>query len=225
MSLKKLQKKALRELKASPQKAAMLALLGVVAAWFWAPLVLKSSAHATPAAPPLVAATPAVGVATNPVPSTVATAQGKEQMAWSEVASAIDHDPRMTPATLTGLAEERNPFAPPVNLAASDRDSAAKEEAKKKSESDAAEVEQPPAGPDDLGLVLSSTLVGQSRRAALISGRTYELGSKIRVEGEAFRLIEVEPNRIVLERDGQLYTLSIKRRKGGGRIELRPATP
>ena len=90
---------------------------------------------------------------------------------------------------------------------------------------DEAQAEKPPATPDDLGLVLSTTMVGQSRRAALISGRTYELGSKIRVEGEAFRLIEVEPNRIVLERDGEQFTLSIKRRKGGGRIELRPATP
>ncbi len=225
MSLQKLQKKALRELKASPQKAAMLALLGVVAAWFWAPLVFKSNAHATPAAPLPVAAAPAAGAPATLAPSTVSAAQGKEQMAWTEVASAIDHDARMSPATLTGLAEERNPFVPPVNLAANDRDLAAKEDAKKKSEEDAAEAEQHAAGPDDLGLVLSSTLVGNSRRAALISGRTYELGSKIRVEGEAFRLVEVEPNRIVLERDGQQYTLSIKRRKGGGRIELRPATP
>ena len=51
MSLQKLQKKALRELKASPQKAGMLALLAVVAAWFWAPpLVLKSSIRVPPAA-------------------------------------------------------------------------------------------------------------------------------------------------------------------------------
>ena len=224
MSLQKLQKKALRELKASPQKAAMLALLGIVAAWFWAPLVLKSTAQATPAAPPPVAATPAVAVTPSPAPLAGAAAQRKVQMEWRDVAAAIDHDPRMTPATLTGLAKERNPFAPPVDLAASDRASALNEDGKKKPGDDA-EPEQPAAGPDDLGLVLSSTLVGKSRRAALISGRTYELGSKIRVEGEAFRLLEVEPNRIVLERDGELYTLSIKRRKGGGRIELRPAAP
>jgi hypothetical protein len=216
MSLQKLQKKALRELKASPQKAAMLALLGIVAAWFWAPLVFKSSAPATPVVPPPVAAAPVTAAAPNLLPQAGASAPAKDsmQMEWHQVAAAIDHDPRMAP----------NPFVPPVDMLAADRAAAAKEEEKKKN-SEAAESERPPAGPDDLGLVLSSTLVGQSRRAALVSGRTYELGSKIRVEGEAFRLVEVEPNRIVLERDGQQYTLSIKRRKGGGRIELRPVTP
>jgi hypothetical protein len=221
MSLQKLQKKALRELKASPQKAAMLALLAIVAAWFWLPLVLKSH---SPAAPP-VAATPAAAAAHSSTqgPARPAVA-GKEQMSWHDVAASIDRDPRMVPATLNGLAKKRNPFVSPVNVATSDQTAATKEDGKKQP-GDEVEAEQPPPGPGDLGLVLSSTLVGRSRRAALISGRTYELGSKIRVEGEAFRLVEVEPSRIVLERDGQQYTLSIKRRTGGGRIELRPATP
>ena len=223
MSLQKLQKKALRELKASPQKAAMLALLALVAAWFWAPLMFKSHSNATPAAP-AVAAVPAAAATPNPARPANPAAPTKAQMSWHEVATTIDRDPNMAPATLTGLAQERNPFAPLVNLASSDRASAAKEDAKKQLGDDA-EAEKPAAEPGDLGLVLSTTLVGRSRRAALISGRTYELGSKIRVEGEAFRLVEVEPSRIVLERDGQQYTLSIKRRTGGGRIELRPATP
>ena len=91
---------------------------------------------------------------------------------------------------------------------------------------DAAEAEKPAGRTGRLGPCAVEHIGRPNAPArARVSGRTYELGSKIRVEGEAFRLVEVEPNRIVLERDGQLYTLSIKRRKGGGRIELRPATP
>jgi hypothetical protein len=224
MSLQKLQKKALRELKASPKKAAMLALLALVAAWFWAPLVMKPHSSAPSQAPPVAAAAPAAPIpTTGPARLAGQVAPPKQQMTWQDIAATIDRDPRMVPTTLTGLAEDRNPFAPPAGAAASDQATAEQEDGKKSG--DAVQPEKPAAEPDELGLVLSSTLVGRSRRAALISGRTYELGSKIRVEGESFRLVEVEPNRIVLERDGQQYTLSIKRRTGGGRIELRPATP
>jgi hypothetical protein len=224
MSLQKLQKRALRELKASPQKAAMLALLAVVAAWFWAPLVFKSRSNA---APTPVAAAPTAVPSASPAP--IASTPGNPSTApkprhpWQEVAARIERDPHMQPATLTVLAKERNPFAPLAAIAAIEMPASALD-AKKQAGEDS-EEEAVPARPDDLGLVLSSTLVGRKRRAALISGRTYELGSKISVEGEAFRLVEVEPSRIVLERDGQQYTLSIKRRTGGGRIELRSAAP
>ena len=116
MSLQKLQKKALRELKASPQKAAMLALLAVVAAWFWAPLVFKSNVRVRARATTVAAATPAPAAAANPTPAASPPVSPNKQTSWREIATAIDRDPLMSPAPLAGIAEERNPFAPPVGI-------------------------------------------------------------------------------------------------------------
>lgn len=68
--------------------------------------------------------------------------------------------------------------------------------------------------PSEAGLVLSSTIVGPSRRTALINGRRYGVGDEIKStlkEGPqiVFKLLAVEPRQIVLEKDGDRFLMKM----------------
>jgi hypothetical protein len=72
----------------------------------------------------------------------------------------------------------------------------------------------PPADllPADAGLVLNSTLVGSGRRIAMIDGEPYWEGDTVPAShsSDGFRLVEVYPRQVVLERQGKHYGLEIK---------------
>ena len=74
--------------------------------------------------------------------------------------------------------------------------------------------------------MLSSTMIGTNKRAALINGRVYEEGSQISADGGLqFALATVETQRVLLERNGKQYPLEIKRRTASGRAEIRSLEP
>jgi hypothetical protein len=219
-----------RELTANPKKAAALGALFIVAIWFWAPLLKDWIAPAVkvPAAPPGNAAgtpanpnsptqpgttspgsfaansqTPAVQPAgTNP--AVAPGAAGAEQpqpfaggYTWQQIAEAIDTDARMKPAVLVTNRTDVFPAAPPPQA------------------STESIAEQPSAklSPSEAGLVLSSTIVGPSRRMALINGRRYGVGDEIKSTKEGqqivFKLLSVEPRQIVLENDGDRFLVKM----------------
>src|SRR5262249_26358228 len=121
---------------------------------------------------------------------------------------------------LAAIAKQRNPFG--ASLEASQK--LLDEEKQKREEAEAVELAE--ATPEEAGFVLSSTLVGKARKTALINGRVYEEGSQIAsAGGVVFRLTQVEPQRVVLEREGHVYPLEIKRRSGSGRMEIRSFDP
>lgn len=66
--------------------------------------------------------------------------------------------------------------------------------------------------PADAGLVLNSTLVGSGRRMALIGGEPYWEGDTVPAprDSVSFRLVEIFPRQVVLERQGNRYGLEIK---------------
>jgi hypothetical protein len=102
----------------------------------------------------------------------------------------------MSPAT--ELAAGRDPFK-----------SLPTESAEKKQTESA--PEQPDLTPTAAGLVLTSTIVGRGQKIALIGGESYKEGSVVAARrGEAdFRLIEIRPREVILERKGRLYNLSL----------------
>ena len=80
--------------------------------------------------------------------------------------------------------------------------------------------------PESLGLQLSSTIVGEHRRVALINGRTCTLGATILVlrEGQqiTLRLVEIDPDRVVLEHLGKRFDLRLPEQgMTPGSIEVR----
>lgn len=201
-------KRLKREVLAKPKQAGALAALLVLAAWFWAPLMSKwfGGASATTTPPTTAAATPAIAPLAAPsasVTTAVTTAVAgvaPAQPTWRRLAAAIDADPRMQPAG--ELAVHRNPFAPLPTAAPVVPVQAAPPAAIAAAPSDPT--------PDELGLVLSSTVVGGRRQTAVVNGRVYRPGGEVRIDDEiAFVVTSVGPRRIVLSRRGQDYELMI----------------
>jgi hypothetical protein len=54
------------------------------------------------------------------------------------------------------------------------------------------------------GLVLSNTILGETRRAAIINGRLYREGDRLSAGGRAFRVTNIGEYQIELERDGRV---------------------
>lgn len=205
--LKQLQREAAR----NPAKAGVLGLLVVVALWFWGPLVWGWIGPSEAASPPSPKAPIVQTEAGSGATASSATPSGTRAPTWQQLVEWREHDPLTTAADT--LKTRRDPFhaVKPVVV----------------------EAEMKPAEkivqtvvfrPEELGLKVSSTIVGPTRRVALINGRTYREGQVIRCDkaGEPidFRLVEVEPRHIVLEREGQRFELAIPEKKRSDRIEL-----
>ncbi len=63
------------------------------------------------------------------------------------------------------------------------------------------------------GLELQSTMVGRTRRVALINGRMYHQGQDVSVNGQRYQLAVVESQRVVLINEGQDFVLAMPRSK------------
>ena len=217
MNLAKLGKKLRREATASPKKAALLGLGALVAAYFWAPLILgwigkedtgvvaTAVAQSTPAATTTPPASSAGQAATENNKPT--------RPSWPQLAQWMESDPRTM--TAPALTSTRDPFESAAAVAA-----------------EAEVVEQPKAPPPPVvtpaaaGLVLSSTIIGPQRRIAQINGKIYSVGQSIVVAKEKepvtarFTLIEVGPRRVVLESNGQRFDLLIPEPGQSSQMEI-----
>lgn len=211
MKIVKLSKQFRRELKAHPGKSAVLGVLVAVALYFWAPLVWRFANRESPAhvvAP--VAPVAAVGWLPNTTPA--AEVEGTQPMStfpWEDLARSIDRDARM-----------RSTSAPPrdVNPFVSARNQAVDTEPNLDEP-----IEPVDRSPEELGIVVSGTLVGPRRRTALINGRVYSEGRLLTSEdGMEFVLAEVNSGGVVLERNGLRFELSIPRPDKSTQIEIQP---
>lgn len=206
MNAQQIIKRLKREVRANPAKAGVLGLLSVVAIYFWAPLVMQ---WIKPAAKPGVVnaelAAVAVGdpaATTNSVTSTTSAANGAAtttvtKQHWQALVNHLESHPQMKPigANATG----RDPFARGPS-------SVAKDETTDETTLATAAA----ATPAQLGLVLNSTVVGPHRRTAIVNGKIYREGRKLRAEGGLeFVVAQVGPRKVVLEREGQQYVLAI----------------
>jgi hypothetical protein len=205
-----------REIKANPKKAAILALLLVVAIWFWVPIMAKwfsnpdsdmtAPANARAAAGKVATPSATANAAGNPTntaatiaPTQTAAPSSKRKLPlrpWKQLAAWIEHDPRMTPAT--ELAGGRDPFAtrPATTAQAKPTETA---------------PEPPDVSPTAAGLVLTSTIVGGGHKLALISNEVYREGATVSgaQDEREFRIVEIRPREVVLSRKGKLYILGL----------------
>jgi hypothetical protein len=204
----KLLKQLERDLKKNRKKAAALGLLVLVAGWFWAPLIFKSAKNADSAA---VASTTPTTTAVSP---TIAAPQvaAAPTVPWQDLSDWIAADPKMHPAELA-VTSERNPF-------------------QKKAETEA-KVEAPPVpqpaapveiDPAQLGLTVTSTIVGGSRQGAMINGRFFRVGDDVESAiGVTFKLSDVQSTAVLLRYNNKVYPLPVKR--GSSAARSGPATP
>jgi hypothetical protein len=219
VSLAKTAKKLKRELVKSPKKAAILGIVTLVALWFWAPLILPvgSSETETTAAQPAETA-PASG--SNPSPANETTAKSHK---WYKLVEWMEQDSRTTTASLS--PNRPSPFAQPKaeRKIVEDREVApAKEEVQDVS-------------PEQLGMVLNSTIVGPRSKMATINNVVYDLAvnpivmvgtgesddadaprtarPSVGPERITFEITEIRPNYVTLVRNGKSYVLKLNQGK------------
>lgn len=227
VSLEKLSKQLQRELKRNPKQAGILALLAVVAVWFWLPLVWKSDDSmstpvVTPTATETTANTAVVTAVTTTATSTTApttTTATNQSLSWDRIVQEIDNDPLMQPITvLTAATLDRSPFAIYAHVEPA------------KAEETPAEATRfiPPqpvevvVTPDEAGLQVTGTIVSRNRGSATINGEAFRTGDVIEgKDGLVFTLVNVEATGVTLERNGKQFPLTIRRKPRAGRVELR----
>jgi hypothetical protein len=194
MSLARVQKQLMRDLKRSPAKAGALLLLCVVALYFWAPLVAGWFGK-TPAK---AAMQPEAGAM--PVTPAAVASPAVATVPWQKVIEGMESDRRMQSAQLGALN------SPPFGLQRPDA-------------ADPDEAPQQPAAAaiaadmnlSELGLKLSSTMLGSRRRVAVINGRPYAEGVELEVGSDlVFLVARVTERSVLLERDGKRFELSME---------------
>ncbi len=204
MSLAKVQKQLVRDLKRSPAKAGALGLLCVVALWFWAPLVSGWFGKPRPKSSktPAQAATAAEVEPSDVTPASPPVAAAV-QVPWRKIVGWREQDQRTQSALLT--ATESPPFVQ-----------------KRKDLIDPGEIKikditsknENPLDLTQLGLKLTSTMLGPKRRVAVINGRPYAEGDELEI-GDAlvFLVARVSDRGVVLQRNGRQFELIIEGKK------------
>ncbi|MFI4874385.1 MAG: hypothetical protein ACIALR_03575 [Blastopirellula sp. JB062] len=181
-----------KEIKKSPQKAAVLAGLFLVAIWFWAPLVgkwmpgWKSKPKRNDAE---------IGLVAHAAQSTSSPQSGGETN-WQAKAKNMQEHPRMSSAELP--EHTLDPFRKTETT-----------DLRKPTDEVAAPEVVAPTKPDDL--FVRSVIVGRSRSIARINQANYEVGDVIRSgQGEDFVVSSIEPTGVILARNGEKFDLPLK---------------
>lgn len=215
MNLGKLSKRFRRELLANPKQAAVLAIVSLVALWFWSPLLMKwfnGKAKASIAK-------------SEPVTPVEMMAKSEPQRSWFEIHRWRQADPLTRSASLA--AEARDPFQlPKTMVAAQQADEGAGTEPAR-----TATVE-----PQRLNLKLEAIAYSGSRRLAQINGLTVQENEELAMgnEGEeedgvrsnaTGRVVAIHRTEVLLEIGGQPVRLSLPPKLlGSGEVVKRVRT-
>ncbi|UUO08864.1 hypothetical protein M4951_11230 [Blastopirellula sp. J2-11] len=181
-----------KEIQKSPQKAAVLAGLFLIAIWFWTPLVIKwMPAMKSKAASSAVAIVqPLIATPEAAAPTTT------DDMNWRTWAKRMKENPRMQSADLP--KDSLDPF---------------RKQQAAVSESPADTVAAPVAvvatKPEDL--FVRSVIVGSKRAIARINQANYEVGDVVHSnQGADFVVSSIEAAGVILARNGEKFDLPLK---------------
>ncbi len=196
-----------RDLTANWKKTAALGVLFLFGCCFWIPMLTRAAAphRATAARSP---STVHMSPDSNPSAVQPNNLGSLDQNAfWSSLSQSLEDDPLFLPAEMSLTA--RDPFcrdeslSPLPVLFAEDR---ATETENTSHASDEA---------DPKGLELRSTMVGRTRRVAIINGQLCQVGNEVLANGHRFRLTSIESHRVVLTSGDKNYELTLTRPRLG----------
>jgi hypothetical protein len=190
----------IRDLQVSWQKSVLLCALFLVGLYFWIPPLLRAirspSVSATTHSDSDVAR-PAQpdALVTRPEPET------RTLSTWPQADQVPSTDPLVRSAELAAIRSDpfrvdENQFPPPVLF----------EEEREEPRTATVAISTDVASSD---VVLRSTIVGVSRRAAFINQKLYFEGSEVRVKGEPWLLSEIHPRKVVLRKGEAAMELTI----------------
>lgn len=204
MNLSSISKQLIRDMKASAAKTVVLGVLLLVGLFFWVPPLLKAFSGGTTAASPTAPAT----TAASPTASATATNSSEpskklrdsktivkllhEQSVWQPVsADEMPQKPFGLNLDLLPLPVEIEKDGPDEPLS-----SAIKSAVKPVEKLD--------------GLVLKSTLVGPTRRVAIINSQLYREGQNVIWNDKQLRLESVNRKSVTLTDGSQSWQLTLK---------------
>jgi hypothetical protein len=201
-----------KDLRRSPKKTAVLALLGVVALWFWAPLAWKWFAPKSSKATASAASASTTATTTTPSDSPSVAAPSATPSApsldWKELADILQHDPLLASAHMHETIND--PFAE------LEVEQAAKESQTNAEQLATAAVEVRPT-PEELGLTISSMITGGRRAVATINGRPCRIGDVIVVPAAdkefEFTVTNIDVDEVTLAANDETHVLSSRRPK------------
>ncbi|MDA1015650.1 MAG: hypothetical protein O3A00_14500 [Planctomycetota bacterium] len=146
---------------------------------------------------------------------------------WQDIDKLFAGDPLLISAderfVNDPFAIDYSEFPPPVLFAQDGEQVLAEEEEKRKARAAArrkTNTRPKQATPQEKGFVLHSTIVGKSRRAAVLNSRMYSEGADIKHNGETYQLAAVFDRRVVLTRAGEAFELRLSKTSFSG-IDVR----
>ena len=222
MNLSKFFQQLARDMKASAAKTGVLGLLLLVGLYFWLPPLLSAFSGGTTA----TAATPATTAApasspTATVPSSSPAATGSASSTPNSTTTAKQpHDS----AVITKLLREHPLMQPVIAEEIPERPFGLDYDSMplplEMVEDSRAEQPPPPSKPKPPpiekldGLTLKSTLVGPTRRAAIINNRLFQEGQMVPWKDKQLRLESVTRKSVTLTDGSQSWQLTLKDSRG-----------
>jgi len=206
LSIKRLQKQLAREIKAKPKHAVALALALLAAGYFWAPLLVGTGSTKKSSKPMEQSAQAQQSQTNSPKKSAAKDATTEVAKApdihinWRNLDSLFRSESLLN--AFSQLAPSKDPF----------RSESFEKHEKVELQTPAEPVtkEQTPA---ELGMTLTSTVIGGRRPTALIDGRSYTTGQYIEKTDGAIKLTfllkEIHPRRVVLERNKRQFEIDL----------------
>jgi hypothetical protein len=195
-----------RDLTTNWKKTAALGVLFLFGCCFWIPMLTRAvgSRRAVAAvSPPQSAPANPDSTQTASEPNSIGVVGGENF--WSSLSKSLADDSLFHPAEMSSVT--RDPFvldesqSPLPVLFAEDR----KVEITVK----AVAVKEV----DPMGLELRSTMIGRTRRVAIINGQLYQVGRELMANGHSFRLASIESHRVVLTSGDKKFELTLARPK------------
>lgn len=215
MKLDKLVKKLKRDISASPQKAAALGLMVLVALYFWAPLVLKFSGGKSKTKK--VAAKQLI-LTDDPIITTVAAHPATDAVRWDRVRQSMAHDQMML--AVAHRPEWRDPFHRlPIESNTNEPKDTAEPVSQPKQRADVPPLDESATQEKLAGITISTLLIGKRESAAMIRGTVYRVGDTIVLGGEKGEenlelwVVSIDAAGVELEYGGKTFRIDRTRPK------------
>lgn len=188
-----------RDLRASWKKTAALVVLFLFGCCFWVPMMFSATKSKKAKTSSVSQAKSSSASTSNPISSE--TAPLTTERFWKSLSESLATDPLFQPADLSRVSRDLfsvdRAFEPLPVLFAEEQVVVAAKPRK----------EDVIAAPT--GLELKSTVVGRTRRIAMINGRIYQVGRSVLANGQQFRVASIEPNSVVLTAGEQSFELKL----------------